>query len=114
VRWIMDTKYANRYDGLDGNDDGGTLSAWYVFSSLGFYPVAGTDIYQLGAPLFENASINMGDATLEINVKHYAPENIYVNQVLLNGKALDRTWFRHEEIANGATIEFVMSNEPLK
>ena len=44
----------NRYDGIDGNDDAATLSAWYVFSALGFYPVAGTDMYQLGAPLFEN------------------------------------------------------------
>ncbi len=113
VRWILETKYANRYDGLDGNDDGGTLSAWYVFSSLGFYPVAGTDIYQLGAPLFESASIDLGDATLEIKTKNYAPENIYVNQVLLNNQVLDRTWFGHEEIANGATIQFVMSSEPL-
>ncbi|MBM3880630.1 MAG: glycoside hydrolase family 92 protein [Verrucomicrobia bacterium] len=53
VRWILEHKYANRYDGLEGNDDGGTLSAWYVLSALGLYPVAGSDLYQLGAPLFE-------------------------------------------------------------
>ena len=58
VRWIMDHKYSNRYDGLDGNDDGATLSAWYVFSALGLYPVAGTDRYELGAPLFEKAEVS--------------------------------------------------------
>jgi predicted alpha-1,2-mannosidase len=66
VRWVLDNKYSNRYDGLDGNDDGGTLSAWYVFSALGFYPVAGTDVYQLGAPLFETASVRLDSATLHI------------------------------------------------
>jgi predicted alpha-1,2-mannosidase len=112
VRWIMDTKYANRYDGLDGNDDGGTLSAWYVFSALGFYPVAGTDIYQVGSPLFKGALIEMGSSILEIEVENHAPENVYVNQLFINDQKLDRTWFRHEEIASGGKLKFVMSSKP--
>lgn len=111
VRWILEHKYSNRYDGLDGNDDGGTLSSWYVFSALGFYPVAGTDMYQLGAPLFESATILMDSATLQIMAKNHAPDHIYVNNVWINDKLLDKTWFRHEDIKNGGTIIFEMSAE---
>ena len=113
VRWIMEHKYADRYDGLDGNDDGGTLSAWYVFSALGFYPVAGTDTYQLGAPLFEEATVDMGNRKLEIRTKNFHPDNIYVKSVTLNGVILDRTWFKHHEIVEGATLEFDMSDKPM-
>jgi len=112
ARWIIDTKYKNRYDGLDGNDDGGTLSAWYVFSTLGFYPVAGTDLYQLGAPLFERAEINLGNAFLEIHTENYEAENIYVNNVWLNGERLDRTWLRHDDISNGGILKFGMITQP--
>ncbi len=112
VRWVLDNKYANRYDGLDGNDDGGTLSAWYVFSALGFYPVAGTNIYQLGAPLFEIAEINLGENTLHIVAENYSPENIFVKKVWLNNSLLDRTWFTHNEIKHGGTIRFEMAKEP--
>jgi predicted alpha-1,2-mannosidase len=109
VRWLLDTRYGDDYVGLDGNDDCGTLSAWYVLSALGFYPVAGTDRYELGAPLFEKAVVRMGDARLEIIAENYAPENSYVRQVSLNGKVLDRTWFRHQEIAEGGELRFEMT-----
>lgn len=112
TRNIIDTKYTNRYDGLDGNDDGATLSSWYVFSALGFYPIAGTDIYQLGAPLFEEAEIDLGVAKLKVIADNYAPDHIYVKQVWLNGTTLDRTWFTHDEIINGGTLKFEMSKTP--
>ncbi|MCK5700573.1 MAG: GH92 family glycosyl hydrolase [Cyclobacteriaceae bacterium] len=112
VRWILNARYANRYDGLDGNDDAGTLSAWYIFSALGFYPVAGTDIYQLGAPLFEKAEINMGEVNLSVVAENYAPDHIYVKNIWLNDSLLDRTWFKHHEIQNGGTLIFEMSKEP--
>ena len=110
VRWVLDNKYTNRYDGLDGNDDAGTLSAWYIFSSMGFYPIAGTDRYELGAPLFEEVEINLRDAKLKVVADNYAPENIYVNQIWLNEKLLDRTWIKHEEISKGGTMRFEMVN----
>ena len=66
VRWIMDHKYGDGYNGLDGNDDAGTISAWYVFSALGFFPVAGSDIYQLGSPLFEKAEVRLKNMPLLI------------------------------------------------
>ena len=86
VRWILDTQYADTYYGLDGNDDGGTLSAWYVLSALGFYPVAGTTRYQLGSPLFDRAVLQLGDGkTLAVVAENNAPGNVYVREVSLNG-----------------------------
>lgn len=112
VRWILENKYDNTYTGLDGNDDAGTLSAWYIFSSLGFYPIAGSDIYQLGAPLFENAEINLGENILTVTAKNYSPTNIYVEKILFNDSLINRSWIKHSEIANGGTLLFVMSDKP--
>lgn len=112
VRWILDNKYGAGYDGMDGDDDAGTLSAWYVFSSLGFYPVAGSDVYQLGAPLFPKAEIKMGEKVLTVVADNYAPENLYVKTVRLNGQLLNRSWFKHAEIADGGTLVFEMSEMP--
>ena len=73
VRWILDNKYGAGYDGIDGDDDAGTLSSWFVFSSLGFYPVAGSDLYQIGAPLFKKAEMKIGDKLLTIVADNYSP-----------------------------------------
>lgn len=113
VRHLLETKYSDDYVGLDGNDDGGTLSAWYVLSALGFYPIAGTTRYEIGAPLFEKATIDMGeDRALTVIADNYGPENLYVKSVSLNGKVLDRTYFTHDEIANGGELRFAMVAEP--
>ena len=113
VRWILEHKYADNYVGLDGNDDGGTLSAWFVFSALGFYPVAGTPKYQLGAPLFERAEVDMGNGkTLTVTAENAGPDHIYARRVWLNGKPLERTWFTHDEIADGGELRFEMRAEP--
>lgn len=111
VRWILENKYSDRFDGLDGNDDGGTLSAWYVFSALGFYPVAGSDQYQLGAPLFPRAELNTGPSRLIILADNYAPENFYVRNVFLNDTLLDRTWISHAELVHGGVLRFEMAAE---
>jgi predicted alpha-1,2-mannosidase len=112
VRWILDNKYGAGYDGVDGDDDAGTLSAWYVWSALGMYPLAGSDIYQLGAPLFPKAEIKMGDKILTIDTENYAPQNKYVKQIWLNDVPLDRYWIKHSEIVNGGTLRFEMTNKP--
>lgn len=112
VRWIIDNKYGLGYDGLDGNDDSGTLSAWYVFSALGFYPIAGTDIYQIGSPLFKKAELNVGNNLLTIIAENHSTENIFVQKVWLNDSLLDRTWFKHSEITEGAVIRFEMNDKP--
>jgi predicted alpha-1,2-mannosidase len=111
VRWILENKYGAEYDGIDGDDDAGTLSAWYIFSALGFYPVAGSDIYLIGAPLFEKAEMMIGDKMLTIEADNFSPGNLYVRKVTLNGQVLDRWWFRHSEIANGGILRFEMSKE---
>jgi putative alpha-1,2-mannosidase len=112
VRWILDHKYSNDYDGLDGNDDAGTLSAWYVFSAMGLYPVAGSDRYQLGAPLFEKAEVKLKDNHLMIVAENYAQHHPYVRTVWLNDTLLDRRWIRHSEIERGGVLRFVLDSEP--
>jgi len=112
VRWILDNKYADSYAGLDGNDDGGTLSAWYVFSALGLYPVAGSDRYELGAPLFEKAEVKLGKQQLTIVAENFRPEHVFVEKVWLNDKPLDRTWITHGEIQHGGTLRFRMGPAP--
>jgi predicted alpha-1,2-mannosidase len=114
VRWILDNKYGDAYDGLDGNDDGGTLSAWYVLSALGLYPVAGSDRYQLGAPLFERAEVKLKQQPLLIVAENYATNHPYVRSVSLNEVPLDRSWIRHAEIEKGGVLKFAMSPEPTK
>jgi predicted alpha-1,2-mannosidase len=114
VRWILDNKYGDGYDGLDGNDDGGTLSAWYVLSALGLYPVAGSDQYQLGAPLFERAEVKLKLQPLVIVAENYATNHPYVRQVWLNDVPLDRCWIRHAEIEKGGVLKFAMSPEPTR
>ena len=112
VRWVLDHKYSDDYVGLDGNDDGGTLSSWFVLSALGFYPIAGSDRYELAAPLFERAEIDLGGTTLVVAADHFAPGNQYVQRTILNGTPLDRAWFTHDAIAGGGTLRFEMGPEP--
>ncbi len=114
VRWILDTKYGADYVGLDGNDDGGTLSAWFVFSALGLYPIAGTNEYWLGAPLFERAEIAVRDGTLTIIADNYAPGNRYATGVRCNGHRVDTDGWQitHEELVRGGELRFSMAPDP--
>ncbi|MBK8884949.1 MAG: glycoside hydrolase family 92 protein [Bacteroidales bacterium] len=113
VRWILDNKYNPKYDGIDGDDDAGTLSAWYIFSALGFYPVAGSDIYQIGAPLFRKAEVKTGNNLLTIVAENWSSQNKYVSRVWLNDKQLDRLWLKHSELINGGILKFEMSEKPV-
>jgi predicted alpha-1,2-mannosidase len=114
IRFILDTLYHNAPDGLAGNEDCGQMSAWYVMSALGLYavdPVSAT--YVLGTPLFERASIHVGNGkTLKIETKRSSPSQKYVTAVALNGKPLDRLWVHHHEIASGATLTFTLGDQP--
>jgi predicted alpha-1,2-mannosidase len=112
VRWIMEKKYNDDYVGLDGNDDGGTLSAWYVLSALGIYPIAGTTRYEIGSPIFDRAVLVMGEATLEIVAENQGPENLYVEEVKLNGAPIEIPRFNHDAIAGGGAILFNMTSTP--
>lgn len=114
TRWILDSKYGVNAQGLDGNDDGATLSSWYLFAALGFYPIAGSDYYQLGAPLFRNAVIHLGNNTLKVVAENYSPVNVYVSNVWLNGKLLVGNRVSHSEIAAGGVLKFEMSRLPVR
>jgi predicted alpha-1,2-mannosidase len=112
VRWALSDRYANSPDGLDGNDDAGTLSAWYVLSSLGIYPQPGTDRYWIGSPAVEGASLRLGSSdVLSIEVRNQSPKNVYVQSLTVNGAPWCRPWIRHAELRN-ATLVFVLGPGP--
>jgi predicted alpha-1,2-mannosidase len=99
--------------GYPGNDDSGAMSSWYVFSALGFFPVAGQDLYIINGPLFPQAEISLGEGRkLTITATNAGPESVYVQSATLNGQPLERAWFRHAEIASGGELTFVMGPNP--
>ncbi|MGN6177688.1 MAG: GH92 family glycosyl hydrolase [Mucilaginibacter sp.] len=112
IRLILPKMYKPTPDGLGGNDDTGQMSAWYIFSSLGFYPVApGSDQYAIGSPAVDHAVINLESGKkFVINVKNQSPKNVYVQKILLNGKPLDGWFISHADIMNGGEMEFVMGS----
>lgn len=107
VRRLIETKYADTYYGIDGNDDGGTLSSWYVFSALGLYPVAGTARYELVAPLFKKAEINLGNGkVLTVDAEEASVANYYVDYKSLNGDKIEGWTITHDQIKDGGTLLF--------
>lgn len=114
VRMILDTMYGSGVDGLCGNDDAGQMSAWYVFSALGFYPVTpGSDEYAIGSPLVKNAVIHLDNGKeLTIKAVDQSRENVYVGKVELNGKVLEGTTLKHGDLMNGGELVFYMQNKP--
>ncbi len=110
---ILRTKYVPGANGLPGQDDSGSMSAWYAFSAMGFFPVAGQDLYLIGTPIFEETVIHLeGNKTFSIVAKNLTKENIYVTKATLNGKPLDRAWFKHTEISKGGKLVLEMSSTP--
>lgn len=116
VRGILRTMYNDKPDGLCGNDDAGQMSAWYIFSSLGFYPVLpGSDEYALGSPLVKSASVNFENGkTLNIKTENQSEKNVYVKEVLWNGKKIQTPFISHQQLIQGGTLLFRMSSKPNK
>ena len=112
VRWLLETAYGKGPDGLPGNDDGGTMSAWYVWSALGFYPLAGSDRYIVGAPLFDHAEIDLPGGKLTIDAPGVSATNLYVQSVTLNGAPLTKPELRHGDFATGGALVFTMGPAP--
>ena len=110
VRMIVETMYGPGVEGLCGNDDAGQMSAWYIFSSLGFYPVCpGSSEYAIGSPSVQQATVNMQDgAILTIKTENQSEKAVYVDQVLLNGEVIENWTLRHEDIAKGGELTFIM------
>lgn len=113
---IMASQYAPRPDGLAGNDDLGQMSAWYVFTALGFYPVApGSNEYVIGRPFLPRATLNLPNGKrFSIVAEGLGAARPYIGGATLNGQPLDRAYLRHDEILAGGELRFVMQAEPDK
>ena len=114
LKQIMDSQYAPRPEGLSGNDDLGQMSAWYVFTALGFYPVApGSDEYAIGRPFVAKAAIHLADGrTFTVSAAPLDDAHPYVGAVSLNGQPLQRSYLRHGEIVAGGELHFTMQAQP--
>ncbi|KAI9432138.1 alpha-1,2-mannosidase [Russula earlei] len=115
IRMIMEKQYHPLPDGLGGNDDCGQMSAWYIFSALGFYPVApGSDQYALGSPSVTSAIIQLDNGkTFTIEAKDQGNKNVYVQKVILDDKPLNRLYITHQEITQGGKLVFYMGSSPV-
>ncbi len=116
TRRILDTLYGSDFSGYGypGMDDQGATSSWYTMSAMGFYPVdPSSDVYVLGSPLFDRVRLALGNGkTFEIVARGNSPTNVYIQSATLNGRPWTQPWFRHADIANGATLELVMGAKP--
>lgn len=116
TREIMNRMYRNHIDGLCGNDDCGQMSAWYVFTAMGFYPVCpGSDQYVLGAPYLPYIKVRLENGNcIEVKAPGVSDKNRYVKTMKLNGKTYRKRYVAHGDLANGAVLEFEMSDKPAK
>jgi predicted alpha-1,2-mannosidase len=116
LKQIVDSQYRPAPDGLVGNDDLGQMSAWLIFTSLGFYPVApASNEYVIGRPFVENATLHLGNGKqFHVIAESLSEKNRYVASVKLNGKPLNRSYLHHEEIMAGGELRFTMSATPNK
>ncbi len=116
IRMLLESFFTDTLQGIPGDEDGGGLSAFVVFSMLGFYPsTVGLPTYDIGSPLFEKSVIRLKNGKqFTIVAHHTSHENKYVQSILLNGKPLQQVWFRHADIADGGTLELTMGDTPNK
>ena len=114
VRMLLDTFFTDTLQGIPGDEDGGGLSAFVVFSMLGFYPVTpGIPVYDIGSPIFKKATIHLKNGKdFVILADNASRDNKYVESVRLNGHSLNQIWFRHADIANGGVLELTMGHTP--
>jgi predicted alpha-1,2-mannosidase len=116
VHQINTTMYIDQPDGICGNEDAGQMSAWYIFSSMGFYPVnAASGMYVFGSPLFEEVSIALpGNKKFVVKAKGVSDENIYIRSAELNGKPYTKSFITHKDIVAGGELVFLMGSTPNK
>ena len=116
VRDILDRAYvgSDLGQGYIGDEDNGEMSAWYIFSALGFYPVSmGNDEYAIGSPLFDEITVHLDNGKdIKVIANNNSDENIYIQSMKLNGKEYNKNYIKHSDIASGATIEFEMGSTP--
>jgi putative alpha-1,2-mannosidase len=112
VRRLMSRRFTEK--GVPGNDDSGAMSAWYIFSAMGFFPNAGQNIYYVTGPLFKKVVVHLGNGkTLTINAPNASDTNIYVRSFAINGKRMASTIISYNDIKDGGSITFDMSETPV-
>jgi len=116
VRLLLDTWFKDNIFGMPGDEDGGGMSAFVVFSSMGFYPITpGNPVYTIGSPLFEKISIDLpGGKQFHVNAKNCSVINKYIQSARFNGQPLNTPWFTHEQLMAGGTLELEMGPKPNK
>lgn len=116
IRTLLTQWFRNDLMGVPGDEDGGGMTAFVVFSQLGFYPVTpGVPMYNIGSPVFETATVHLENGKdFVIKTINYAPENKYIQSAKLNGKLWDKPWFWHDDIKNGGVLELVMGSKANK
>jgi predicted alpha-1,2-mannosidase len=116
VRMLLDAFFTDTLQGIPGDEDGGGMSAFVVFSMMGFYPVTPTlPTYDIVSPVFEKITIRLRNGRdFVISAPHASRQNKYVQKIVLNGKPLDHVWFRHSDLAQGGTLELTMGDTPNK
>ena len=114
IRKLLSEWFRNDLMGVPGDEDGGGLSAFVVFSQLGFYPVTpGVPVYSIGSPVFETSSVQLENGkAFKVVAKNYAPENKYIQSATLNGIVWNNPWFSHAAIKDGAILELTMGDKP--
>jgi len=114
IRMLLDSFFTAGLKGIPGDEDGGGMSAFVVFSMLGFYPVTpGIPTYDVGSPIFDKATIRLKNGkSFMIVARNNSRDNKYVQSIRLNGRPLNQVWFRHADIANGGTLELTMGDTP--
>jgi predicted alpha-1,2-mannosidase len=116
VAKVRNEQYTNNSSGYTGNDDCGQMSAWYIFSAMGFYPVnPANGVYAIGSPALPEAIIHLtGGKTFRVTAENVSVKNIYIQSAKLNGRPYNKTYITQNDIANGGTLEFVMGDTPDK
>jgi predicted alpha-1,2-mannosidase len=114
IKELMEMWFDDDPLGLSGDEDGGALCSWYVFSAMGFYPVTpGTGIYAIGTPFFKETVIKLpGDKTFTIKAENYSSKNKYIQSAKLNGRDFNRAWITHSELTSGGKLVFRMGDHP--
>ena len=110
IRTLLDQWFRNDLMGVPGDEDGGGMSAFVVFSQMGFYPVTpGSPTYNIGSPMFTRTEMALGNGkTFEIIARNASKENKYIQSAKLNGRTLNQSWFNHSDISEGGTLELEM------
>jgi len=116
VREIAEVEYANQPSGIDGDDDCGQMSSWYIFTAMGFYPVNPASAeYMIGSPMFSKFAMKLGNGrTFTVLAKNAGAQNIYIQSATLNGRPLNEPVIRYKDIMQGSTLQFIMGPQPSK